>query len=163
MEAGDILSGIDSGEYGDSYRDHVIEIYKIYVEMADRISSRRERANSYFLTINTALVGLVSYLSLSDAGCPFVFTHIPVSIAGIALSYLWYRILKSFRDLNSAKFRVIHEIENYLPLAPYGAEWEVVGRGKDKKLYLPFTHIEKIVPWIFISLHSFVILRVLFY
>ena len=33
------------------------EIYKIAVEMADRISARRGVANSFFLTINTTVSG----------------------------------------------------------------------------------------------------------
>ena len=35
-----------------------LEQYKLYVEMADRISSRRQNANSFFLSINTAIVAL---------------------------------------------------------------------------------------------------------
>jgi hypothetical protein len=50
-------------------------------------------------------------------------------------------------------------IEQLLPLAPYDAEWEAVGRGKDKKLYLPFTHVEIFVTWVFVILHFYVLLR----
>ena len=32
------LRGVGSEEYGPSYRDHLLEIYKVYLEMADRIS-----------------------------------------------------------------------------------------------------------------------------
>jgi hypothetical protein len=83
-----------------------------------------------------------------------------VMIAGIVVSYLWYRIVRSYRDLNSAKFRMIHEIEKLLPTKPYDAEWEAVGRGEKPKLYLPFTHVEIFVPWIFMALHSIVLARV---
>ena len=34
----------------------------------------------------------------------------------VLLCYLWYRIIRSYRDLNSAKFKVIHAIEHQLPL-----------------------------------------------
>jgi len=33
-----------------------VELYKLAVEMADRISARRGVANSFFLTINTGLL-----------------------------------------------------------------------------------------------------------
>jgi len=59
--------------------------------------------------------------------------------------------------LNSGKFKVIHEIEKRLPLSPYDAEWEAIGRGKDSKLYLPFTRVETTVPWVFLVLHLLVI------
>ena len=137
----------------------LFEQYKIAVEMADRISARREKTNSYFLTINTALVGLVTYLSLSDITCPILLSHLPIAIAGITLSYLWYRIIRSYRDLNSAKFKIVHRIEKFLPLSPYDAEWEAVGRGKNKKLYLPFTHVEIFVPWVFVMLHLYILMR----
>jgi len=159
MEIEKVLIGLSKDEYGGSYRNDILTIYKTYLEMADRISARREKTNSYFLTINTALIGLVTYLSLSVKPCPVLFTHFPIAIAGITLSYIWYRIIRSYRDLNSAKFKVIHRIEKFLPLAPYDAEWETVGRGKNKKLYLPFTHVEIFVPWIFALLHFYVFLR----
>lgn len=159
MDIEKVLVGLSQDDYGDSYRNDVLDIYKIYLDMTDRISARREKTNSYFLTINTALVGLVTYLSLSDTSCPILITHLPIAIAGITLSYLWYRIIRSYRDLNSAKFRIIHRIEKFLPLAPYDAEWEAVGRGQNKKLYLPFTHVEIFVPWVFVLLHLYVLIR----
>lgn len=163
MDIEQALLRVGQDDYGDTYRNDVLDIYKTYLEMADRISARREKTNSYFLTINTALVGVVTYLSLSDSACPIFISHFPIAIAGITLSYLWYRIIRSYRDLNSAKFKIIHMIEQKLPLAPYDAEWEAVGRGKDKKLYLPFTHVEIFVPWIFVLLHFYVLLRTIPY
>ena len=53
---------------------------------------------------------------------------------------------------------VEHEIEKELPLSPYDAEWEALGRGKDRTLYLPFTNIEMWVPKIFGALHAVVLL-----
>ncbi|RDD97660.1 hypothetical protein DTW92_07525 [Paracoccus pantotrophus] len=35
----------------------VLEIYKMLVEMADRVSQRRQSANSFYLTVNTAIIG----------------------------------------------------------------------------------------------------------
>lgn len=150
----DALKGVASDQYGPSYRDHVLEIYKSYLVMADRISERREKANSFFLAVNTALIALLVKDRFGDgAGTPRTLELlVPVS-AGV-LCYLWYRIIRSYRDLNSAKFKVIHAIERELPIRPYDAEWESVGRGKDPRLYLPFTHIEGVVPWLFMSFHA---------
>ena len=36
----------------------VLDIYKLAVEMADRVSSRRATANAFFLTVNTGLVAV---------------------------------------------------------------------------------------------------------
>lgn len=155
------LCSVNKEEYGDSYNPHLLEIYKTYVEMADRISTRRQSANSFFLSINTALVALIGYVQLGQKTGQSTDFYWIVSLAGMALCYTWYRLIKSYKDLNSGKFKVIHEIERKLPISPYDAEWEALGRGKDTKLYLPFTKIEMAVPWIFFSLHSVVLLRVI--
>ena len=49
-----------SDEYGDNYQPHYLEIYKLYVEMTYQITGRRQTANSFFLTVNTAVIGLLS-------------------------------------------------------------------------------------------------------
>ena len=138
------------------YQDHLFEQYKLYVEMADRISSRRQTANSFFLSVNTVLIGLLSYLNISYfSETDYSFNWV-TAIAGMALTYLWNRIIRSYRDLNTAKFKVIHKIESVLPLRPYDAEWEAVGKGENPKLYKPFTHIEEGVSWVFMILHFFI-------
>jgi len=144
-----------SYESREKYQAQLFEQYKLYVEMADRISARRQTANSFFLSINTALLGFSGFVSAKDAGSYLWL----IATAGIALSYLWYRLIRSYRDLNTAKFKVVHEIEKRLPLSPYNAEWEAMGRGEDPKLYKPFTHIESGVPWVFVILHLLALLN----
>ncbi|WP_157517731.1 hypothetical protein [Moritella sp. PE36] len=145
---------IDAYDATNSYNAHLLEQYKIYLTSAENISNRRQTANSFFVTVNTALISLISYLNLGVATSSKLYWVI--SLAGIAISYMWYRLVRSYKDLNSAKFKVIHEIEKSLPISPYDAEWEAVGRGGDPKLYLPFTHIEIYVPWVFVLLHFIV-------
>ena len=155
---GKLFNQLSPGQAYDSkekYQAHLFDQYKLYVEMADRISSRRQTANSYFLSINTALLGFAGYVGTRDT-TPYLWL---VAAAGIALSYLWYRLIRSYRDLNTAKFKVVHEIEKRLPLSPYDAEWEAMGRGNNPKLYKPFTHIETGVPWAFVVLHAFVLIH----
>jgi hypothetical protein len=137
------------------YQGHLLEQYKLYVEMADKISERRQSANSYFLTINSALLAFVGYVTTKDTS-DYLWL---VGTSGIALCLLWYQLIRSYSDLNGAKFKVIHEIEIRLPVSPYDAEWEALGRGKDDDLYKPVTHIERAVPWIFAGLHLFVVIR----
>jgi len=131
----------------------ILEIYKIYLQMADKISDRRQSANSFFLAINTVIVSSISYISISNTAYSSNLFYIFVSIAGMVICYYWYRLIRSYKDLNSGKFKVIHQIESYLPLSPYDTEWEMLGRGKDKKKYLPFTKIEMRIPWVFFALH----------
>jgi hypothetical protein len=153
------LRGVPRAEYGDKYAEHVVEQYKLYVEMVDRISARRQTANSFFLSINTALLAFAGLLA-SDRQAPEAPLSwiLAVATAGVLLCYSWYRLVRSYRDLNSGKFRVVHAMERLLPLAPYQAEWESVGRGEDPRLYLSFTHLELRVPWVFIALYVILVL-----
>ncbi len=135
-------------DYGNDYKAHCLEIYKLYVEKADAISSRRQSANSFFLAVNTAVLGVIGYVGRSDDG-----TKLAVGIAGVLLCYFWYRLIRSYEQINTGKFEIILEIENELPLSPYDAEWERLGRGKNPTLYKPFTRTEMVVPWIFLICH----------
>ena len=54
-------------------------------------------------------------------------------------------------------------MEKQLPLKPFDAEWEAVGRGENKKLYLPFSDIEIFIPIIYGVLHSVIIIYICFF
>lgn len=151
-----VVLSTSKDEYGSGYQDHLLDQYKLYVEMADKISERRANANSFFLTVITALisiVGIVSGFGTQAIGV-FSFWITIVSIVGLILCYSWYRILESYRQLNSGKFKVIHEVEKKLPLALYHGEWIMLGQGSDPKLYHPLTYVEKWVPTLFAMLFA---------
>src|SRR5262245_9792406 len=58
IEANLWSAGISPDKYPDgAFQNHLLEQYKLYVEMADRISQRRGTANTFFLTVNTAIIG----------------------------------------------------------------------------------------------------------
>lgn len=140
-------------DYGASYGQHLLEQYKLYVEMADRISQRRQIANGFCLSINTAMLGIVGLAaSRCTPGQVFVMIGV-ISLAGILTTYGWYRLLCSYRDLNTAKFAVIHAIEAHLPIAPYAAEWVAAGEGKNPRFYKPFSHIEVWIPRVFMVVY----------
>ncbi|PZN76970.1 MAG: hypothetical protein DM484_15590 [Candidatus Methylumidiphilus alinenensis] len=144
-------------ESSDKYRDHLLEQYKAYAESAQKISDRRNTANTFFLTINTALITILGYFKVQQTTSFEIGSHVIIALAGIAISYMWYLLIRSYKDINTAKLQVIHEIEKQLPIRPFDAEWEAVGRGADSKRYLPFTHIELYIPFVFIFLHVVVI------
>ena len=79
-----------------------------------------------------------------------------LAIAGGMLTLFWYNIILSYRNLNTAKWQVVQDIEKRLPISPYDAEWDAVQRGTNPKLYRPITHIESWVPWVFFILHLIV-------
>ncbi len=156
-----VLPGVAKEHYGDCFDQHRLEQYKLYVEMADRVSSRRMTANSFFVTINTALVALLG-LAVAKDETERLGWYFAVSAAGVLVCSLWYSLIRSYRDLNSAKFNVVHLVEKELPLKLYDAEWEMVGRGKNPKLYRPVTHIESKIPGLFTCIYVLLAGYVLF-
>ncbi|MDP9439307.1 MAG: hypothetical protein M3P49_11260 [Actinomycetota bacterium] len=84
-----------------------MELYKLAVEMADRVTARRGTANAFFVKVNTALL---AFLGLAELNVEW-----PVAVGGVVISLTWALLIKSYRDLNRAKFEVINEAEKRLP------------------------------------------------
>jgi hypothetical protein len=135
------------------YQAAVLEQYKTYVEMADRISGRRALANTFFLTLNTAvftIVGVFLQAQLRAASWLLLF---PL-LALLGQCVAWYHLLISYRKLNAAKYLVVGALEERLPASPYWrAEWTALGEGKDRFKYWPLTHLEQWIPVLFGTLY----------
>ncbi len=56
------LTGIHPDTYGEDHQAHTLEIYKLYFSTTENASDRRQKANSFFLTINTAVIALSGYI-----------------------------------------------------------------------------------------------------
>gem|GEM_PF-6676673 len=91
----------------------------------------------------TVLKALVSKLEIS------LTWLIPSLIAELTLFFAWWRMVKSYRQLNSDKYKVVNELEEYLPIKPYAAEWVILEKGKNSKKYRPLTRVENWIPTIF--------------
>lgn len=134
----------------------LFEQYKLCVEMADRVSARRQSANAFYLSISSLLLGSLAYFGGSSLG---VFDTSIVALSGVSFCFLWLRNIRSYSNLNSGKFAVIIEIEKKLACRPFEAEWEALGRGKKSWRYRPFKEVEVLVPVLFIALYIGLILR----
>ncbi|MCB9820777.1 hypothetical protein H6790_02410 [Candidatus Nomurabacteria bacterium] len=136
-------------DYGNDYKEHLFEQYKLYVESIEKTSDRRQHANNYFITINTALISLIGLSFQIKIFENLSFVKSILALVGIIVCVVFWYLIRSYKQLNTGKFAVVHKIEEYLPLALYKYEWEVLGKGEDNKKYYPFSHIELIIPWVF--------------
>lgn len=135
--------------YGGSFNADLLEQYKLYVQSAENVSGRRVASSRYLLTLNVALVALYGF---QYAGFGQSYWALLIPLIGIAVSVLWYLIIKSHADLNRIKFGVIHEFEQHLPAAMYEYEWELADNGEGKS-YRAVTTIERWIPILFGILH----------
>lgn len=136
-------------EKGVSYEGAVLEQYKLYVEMADRVSARRGLANSFFLSLNTGIVTvIIAFGSLPEEDMVW-WLLIPL-IAILGQCFAWFYLMRSYQLLNGAKFRVVGALEERLPASPFWqAEWWALGEGRHPGLYWPLSHIEQWIPVLF--------------
>ncbi|MEU5260632.1 hypothetical protein [Amycolatopsis sp. NPDC021455] len=136
--------GVDEQSYA-AYPGAILEQYKIYVEMADRISARRALANAFFLSLNTATLTAGAALWRASVLPTWVLV-LPLALL-LVQTAAWFWLVRSYRQLNTAKYIVIGMLEEKLPASPYWrAEWKALGEGKDKALYWPLTHLEQWLP-----------------
>jgi len=134
----------------DSERRERLEIYGILVEMADRVSQRRQAANNFYLSVNTALVGGSAYLRTIG---PNEITIFVLSIAGVCICALWAQNIRSYKTLNEAKFSVINNIESRLLEQPFAEEWKNLDPDGDGTRHKPFHKVESVVPWVFAGVY----------
>ncbi len=148
-------------ENRDSYVDYCLEQYRIYLHIFNSTNERRQKSNEFFLGLNAAIIGILGYVETkSIPHANIVFMLIP--FVGITIGYCWYKIIKSYRQMNKAKFQILHTLEQQLPVKLFETEWIVLGKGQDKKKYHPLSEIEKIIPITFILLYIAILVSSIF-
>ncbi len=166
----------------DNDENIILELYKTSVDMADRMSARRAGANSFFLTLNTALAAVVGIVSSARKPPPHgnlptfdAYGLVLTAIAGVVLSLTWQALLRYYRRLSKAKFDVINKIEESLPVKPYTDEWAILhppakpGESPTKWTkwwrrtlkHREATVVEQVVPLVFVAIYVALAIRVL--
>lgn len=153
------------------------EIYKLAVEMADRVSSRRMTANGFFLTVETTLLAIFGFLYPRIGVVDPKLALIVISVIGVVLGITWHLAIRSYRRLNRAKFDVINELEKDLAFQYFTREWVQLKGGSGEvsepkglkerwvriaDRYTDLTVVETFVPSIFVSLNVVALLAAIF-
>ena len=94
----------------DSRQSELLELYKLHAELADRVSQRREGANKLYVSL---LVGLVVFVAAllrfgTESGSANTVLFC-TGVLGMLLSASWYIVIRSYRQLNSGKFRTLSD------------------------------------------------------
>ena len=153
--------------------------------MADRVSARRAGANTFFLSVNTALAAIVGIESSARKPPPHgslpsfdAFGLVATAIAGIVLSWVWWMLLRYYRRLNGAKWDVINKLEKALPAQPFTDEWAILHpneptskeeiaklswgqRLRVRSKHREATVVEQYVPFVFMAIYIVLGVRVL--
>lgn len=121
--------------------------YRLFVESSFHVSNWRIAANTLHLSLSSLLLAGFGWILVQDpVPKPLIWTALP---AGLLLAFNWFSVITHYKNLNTAKFKVIHEIEKKLAISPFDAEWKLVEEGQSRKQYWPVSHIERWLPLIF--------------
>ena len=140
----------------DMDKNNLLEQYKTYVESADKISDRRINVNTFFITLNSVLITVITVF--------FSNTYLLLLLAflGIIFSILWFLNLKNYKQINSCKFHIIQQIEKFLPINLYKTEWNILTKNKSNKKYIPVSKLEMFLPFVFIFIFAVINIYFLF-
>lgn len=141
------LESVSKEAFGEQYDAVILEQWKTCVEMANSNTEKRANSNNIFITINAALLAVISF-SLDEKS-------IMLSAVGLVICISWLFSINNYKKLSSVKYNIVNEIEKKLPLMPFSHEWEELTK---KKKYIGLTQIEKVLPWLFIILYGVSIL-----
>ncbi|MXY29090.1 hypothetical protein F4Y59_13150 [Candidatus Poribacteria bacterium] len=131
-------------------KQELLEIYKLHAQLADSISNRRTMANRFYMLVLSGLSVLFSALLERQNGTHFGGIMVGFGLLGMFLAAAWYVIIRSYRQLNTGKFKALHELEEKLTYAFFKREWELLGEGAERKNYWKLSVVETFVPIIFL-------------
>jgi hypothetical protein len=107
-----------------------LEQYKAYIGDLGNIGSRHSAANTFYLTIVSALFGLLALTKPEAADGSNLIVRIGACLFGIFLCVVWSSTLRYFANLYHAKFDVLRAIEKHAAMKDgykiYAEEWELL-------------------------------------
>ncbi|MCK5046703.1 MAG: hypothetical protein KAJ76_01740 [Candidatus Heimdallarchaeota archaeon] len=129
----------------------IFDQYKLYVDLADRISARRATTNSFYLTANSFL--FVAIGILFSNGLEVVVPMI--LLIGVFVSISWWLLIIYYKNLNSSKYKVINEIEKKLPVMGLLTEYKL-SKTQEKPIrgLRGLTSIEQWLPISLLTMYS---------
>lgn len=130
-------------------KQELLEIYKLHAGLADSVSKQRATANRFYILVLSGLAVLFSAFLQHENGLPLGWLMIGFGLFGMFLAVAWYIIIRSYRQLNSGKFKALHELEEKLAYPFFKREWDLLAEGKERKAYWKLTIVETYVPAIF--------------
>jgi hypothetical protein len=130
-------------------KQELLEIYKLHAELADSVSKQRGTANRFYMLVLSGLAVLFSAFLQRKNGVPLGWLMVGFGLFGMLLAGAWYIVIRSFRQLNSGKFKALHELEEKLAYPFFKREWDFLAEGRARKTYWRLTIVETFVPSIF--------------
>jgi hypothetical protein len=144
----------------------VFEQFKLFSEHVQRLSERRQSAGQIYLTLNTALFGVVAFL-VKDAGFRgwgLIGVSVPLFVVGIMACVIWSRTIVRFKDVIGWYYEQLRAMEATMDgsVQIYTREWKrfyeplgdrLGGLPGSKERY-GFSRLEAWLPRLLIALYA---------
>jgi hypothetical protein len=138
-------------------KDPKLALFELYLATAEKVSDRRAQANSWMLSVNSAIIALYGYLQadkMAVGAAQKVVWLWAIPAAGAIVCLAWAALLTSYRKLNRAKFAVLTQIEADLPIPPFTREREAYRRDRRRSL----SNVERLIPGCFVLLYAIMLI-----
>jgi amino acid permease len=145
------------------------EEYKLFAELTDRLSDRRQKISNTYLTVNSIIIGVIAFL-IKDTDLLSVVVIMPL-IIGIIACIVWKQIMYKYKKLITHRIEELREIENHVDMKNchkmYHAEDKLYPRDENGVLIkgksLNLIDKEAWLPNIFIITYSVFLVGIIFY
>ena len=132
--------------------------YKFFIDDTAKLSERRQGVTSTYITVNSAIIGLITFIISQSAlnGLKLTLVSIPAIAAGITVCYFWYGLLMTYKRLLRFRFDQLEKMETGIKDCHqmYIKESkELYGKAKPEKK-IEFTKLEARLPLLFGSLYA---------
>ncbi|MFK7926490.1 MAG: hypothetical protein AB8H47_31365 [Bacteroidia bacterium] len=126
-------------------RAELMEFYKTYLNSIEVTTNRRQQSNQFYIGLLTALLGIIGLIFKNDMFSPMLQSFLLMlgGMLGLMLCFLWRQYIISSVLLNTAKFKVLGEMEERLDERPFMAEYEWLNNNN----YVGLGKIEEKLPW----------------
>ena len=135
-------------------RQELLEVYKLHVELADRVSQRRDGVNRLYVSLMVgSLVFLATVLRFLPDGSNGIFVVTALAgtgVMGATLAASWFSLIRSYDHLNEGQYEVLRNLERRLAY-PFITE-QFKRERKGRSPYRELAAVGAIFPWIWVCL-----------
>lgn len=131
--------------------DQCYNLYKMCIDEACKTGERRMKNNQFFILLNSALVSFISSIYMGDTTLRTVLAIVFLSTTGLTLCFFWKESIAAYKQLNTAKFKVILEIEKKLQFQCFQAEWNMLSMPEGN--YIALSSHEAKIPKLFLGVY----------
>ena len=109
---------------GSEAAERMFEQYKMYKDETEKLTETRQTVANYYILMNGALLTLIGVIFQSNRKPLIIAVVVFLSgFVGIVISNLWLGMVNYYKDLHTAKHRLINAIEESLPLQLNSTEY----------------------------------------